>query len=636
MNYLEVWVHSPLAPALGSAIVHSLWQGALIVALLAGTLAAVRSPRARYTAGCLALLALFASFCATFAWQLDHPVPALVTTRILHLPPAPDPANQPFDQLPAPFRAQDYLPWLAPLWIAGVLFFQLRSLAAWWSARRLRGRGVCAAPPVWRARLCELARRLAVGRPVVLLESALAEVPVVIGYLRPVILMPVGLLAGLPAEQVEGILLHELAHIRRHDYLVNLLQILVESMLFYHPAAWWISGLVRAEREHCCDDLAVATQGSALSYATALTALEANRGAMRTTALAATGGSLMKRIHRLLMQPEGPRATPTPIVSAALLTIGAAVVLAAWQTPAPPPPLPPPPPPVQMAQAPQAPQAPVPPVAPSGIPARRLAPVPPTPPGVAPIQADPPSLLPADWPYQKWLTQDVAYIITNAERAAFKGLQSNEEREKFIEQFWARRDPTPGTPLNEFKAEHYRRIAYTNDQYSTPALPGWKTDRGRIYIVYGPPNEKESHSAGSAYRQPGTSTLVKAAYERWMYRWIEGVGTNVIVEFVDQNNDGIYRMTMDPNQEPPTTEATKKYYVQGEVVRPGDYTLAEPTRVLEALVKAGGFKDFANQKKIEIMRLTGERLDFNYKEVIQGRNMSQNVLLQPGDIIVVH
>ena len=154
----------------------------------------------------------------------------------------------------------------------------------------------------------------------------------VIGYIRPVILMPVGLLAGLPARQVEAILLHELAHIRRHDYLVNLMQIVVEGLVFYHPAVWWISGVIRAERENCCDDLAVATQGDALAYAAALTALEQKRGAVRDAVLAATGGSLVKRVRRLLVQPEGPRAALTPVFSAAILTISVAAAMAAWQS----------------------------------------------------------------------------------------------------------------------------------------------------------------------------------------------------------------------------------------------------------------------------------------------------------------
>src|ERR1017187_9214042 len=126
---------------------------------------------------------------------------------------------------------------------------------------QLGRRGVCAAGALWQGRGERLAARMRVSRPVTLLESCLAEVPVVMGYLRPVILMPVGLMTGLPAEQIEAILLHELAHIRRHDYLVNLLQIVVEGLVFYHPAVWWISSVMRAERENCCDDLVVATQG---------------------------------------------------------------------------------------------------------------------------------------------------------------------------------------------------------------------------------------------------------------------------------------------------------------------------------------------------------------------------------------
>ena len=145
-------------------------------------------------------------------------------------------------EVQAQFHAVDYLPWLAPFWIAGVMFFQLRGVASWMAARRLGRRGVCAATASWQALLDRLAARVRLSRPVTLLESCLAEVPVVIGYVRPVILMPVGLLAGLPAGQIESILLHELAHIRRHDYLVNLLQIVVESLVFYHPAVWWISG----------------------------------------------------------------------------------------------------------------------------------------------------------------------------------------------------------------------------------------------------------------------------------------------------------------------------------------------------------------------------------------------------------
>src|SRR5262249_5026425 len=196
------------------------------------------------------------------------------------------------------------------------------------SAAGARGRtGVWGAPHPWRGPLGGLGSRLRLSRPVALLESCLADVPVVIGYVRPVILMPVGLLAGLPLAQIESILLHELAHIRRYDYLINLLQTSVEDLLFYHPGVWWISGVIRVERENGCDDLVVATHGDAHEYAVALAALEQNRWAPREAALAATGGSLMNRIRRLLRQPEGPRPAWTPLFSAGILTTIAAVVL---------------------------------------------------------------------------------------------------------------------------------------------------------------------------------------------------------------------------------------------------------------------------------------------------------------------
>lgn len=153
-------------------------------------------------------------------------------------------------------------------------------------------------------------------------------------------------------------------------------------------------------------------------------------------------------------------------------------------------------------------------------------------------------------PYKKWLNEDVAYIITDEERTAFKRLNTDEEREQFIEQFWLRRDPTPDTVENEYKEEHYRRIAYANDHYAS-GIPGWKADRGRIYIMYGPPDEIESHPSGGTYERPAeegggeTSTF---PFEQWRYRYLEGIGTNIIIEFVDTTMSGEYHMTMDPSE----------------------------------------------------------------------------------------
>ena len=153
-------------------------------------------------------------------------------------------------------------------------------------------------------------------------------------------------------------------------------------------------------------------------------------------------------------------------------------------------------------------------------------------------------------PYKKWLNEDVVYIITDEEKTTFHRLNTNEEREQFIEQFWLRRDPTPDTEENEFKEEHYRRIAYANDHYAS-GIPGWKTDRGRIYIIYGPPDEIESHPSGGTYERPmeeGGGETSTYPFEQWRYRYLEGIGTNIVIEFVDPSMSGEYHMTMDPSE----------------------------------------------------------------------------------------
>jgi GWxTD domain-containing protein len=153
-------------------------------------------------------------------------------------------------------------------------------------------------------------------------------------------------------------------------------------------------------------------------------------------------------------------------------------------------------------------------------------------------------------PYKKWLNEDVAYIISDEERAAFKKLNNDEERETFIENFWLRRDPSPDTEENEFKEEHYRRIAYANEHFAS-GIPGWKTDRGRIYITFGPADEIEDHSSGGFYERPpeeGGGETSTFPFQQWRYRYIEGIGNNIIIEFVDPTMSGEFRMTSDPSE----------------------------------------------------------------------------------------
>ncbi len=459
--------------AITRALAHFIWEGVLIAAIAAAILRTQRSSRIRYAAAALGLLAMAISFAVTVAVLLPpHPVRFVAASRML-LSPLPQDAGTPADA-----TAAGRLSVPALLWMAGVLVLYARSLASWLMAERLRRVGVCAAPAPWQERLDALRRRLALTKPVVLLESCLAETPAVVGFFRPVVLVPLGLLAGLPAAQVEAILLHELAHIRRFDYIVNLLAGLVEGLLFYHPAVWWLARVVRAERENCCDDEVVAATGDRHGYASALASLDEYRWTQsQAAAMAARGGNLMLRIRRILNVPEQPRSAGLPVLSVVVLIAAGALLAAAWPVPQ---------------------------------------------------RPEPPSTT-ARGPYQKWVNEDVAYIIADAERAAFERLQTDEEREHFIEQFWARRDPTPGTVENEFKMEYYRRIAYANDHFKTAALAGWKTGRGRMYIVYGPPDEIESHPAGGDGRGP---------FEQWLYRHIDGIGYQVLVDFADENAIG--------------------------------------------------------------------------------------------------
>ena len=509
MSHLAAWIHTPIAKALGWTLVHFVWEGAVLAAVLMAMLRIFRAEpsRRRYALACLILAAMPLAFGVTLAviWA-RRPVAIPVPINW-----APAAASAGPIAVPEPrfFLAalMDRLAWLVPVWFAGVAFFCARGVAGWAAVRRLRRRGVCAPPPEWQTRLDELAARLRLSRPVALLESCFTDTPVLIGYLRPVILLPLGCLTGLSTAQVECILLHELAHAARHDYVVNLLQSLVEGLLFYHPAVWWVSRAVRAERENCCDDRVVELMGDARAYAATLAALEQRRALAPEAALAATGGNLMKRIRRLTMETRGSQPSVAPAFSAAMLLVIFAAALTAL---------------------------------PAKLPkVRHTAPAPPAAMAAAAATPQEPAAN-VRTPYKKWLDEDAAYIITDQERTAFRNLTTDAERDAFIEQFWLRRDPTPGTLENEFREEHYRRIAYANEHFAS-GIPGWKTDRGRIYITYGPPDEIEDHATGG-------SDVKTYPFQQWRYRYIEGVGTNIIVEFVDRSGNGDFMMTRDPSE----------------------------------------------------------------------------------------
>ncbi|HEV2446356.1 MAG TPA: M56 family metallopeptidase, partial [Candidatus Sulfopaludibacter sp.] len=329
MNAIQALSAHPGVERLGAALLHFLWEGVLIAAVYAAARRAARTSAAsvRYLLACGALASMAAAVVLT--WSMPAPAaPARVAAALP--PPASMAASGAVQNISLMFlggvnRAApaSLLPWVVAVWLAGATALWLRLLGGWILTERLRFRLALPAPREWQRALDRLATRVRVSRPARLLVSALVDAPGVVGWLRPVVLVPAGALTGLPPEQVEALLLHELAHIRRHDYLVNILQSAVEALLFHHPAVWWISGHIRAERELCCDDATVRVTGDAITYARALAGLGPARFG---TAMAASGGPLAQRIARLLGQsrPAARTLSGPGIVAAALLLAAAA------------------------------------------------------------------------------------------------------------------------------------------------------------------------------------------------------------------------------------------------------------------------------------------------------------------------
>ena len=344
----------------GWTLLHSLWQLAIVGVLLAFLLRVAhrRTASTRYVVACLGLTFMFLTPMTTYFFipatgpeivlphaphndnasvqaamelhvsqqiadstrtpdnrsiprsQVDQPAPNAVWS--LPLPGVSKPARL-LDRATSLFAP--YVPWMVLVWAIGVIGLSVRHLGGYLVIRRLSHLGVMPVPESLDQRFRDLKTRLRVTQPVRLLQSILVEVPVVVGWLRPVILAPAAALTGLSPQALEAVMAHELAHVRRGDYLVNLLQTVVETLLFYHPAVWWVSRQIRIEREHCCDDVAVAVCGSRVEYAQALTTLEEGRR-LPQLALAATSrpaaGATLSRIRRILgvSSPDRGRACP--------------------------------------------------------------------------------------------------------------------------------------------------------------------------------------------------------------------------------------------------------------------------------------------------------------------------------------
>ena len=342
MSWIRI-LDEPFFRRVAVALLQFLWQGAAIAAVYAAADGLLRARRARassrYAVACAALAVMVLVPVATF---LRAGSPGAASAGASSGPSAGGAsAAQPSTletagETPAAIvssirglleRAGALRPLWMSAWLAGVVLLSVRLLLGWAVAQRLTRRFAIPARAELAAAVARLSRRLSVSRPVRLLESAAVRVPIAVGTLRPVILLPISAVTGLDPGQLEAVIAHELAHIRRNDYAINLLQSAAETLLFFHPAVWWISSRVRAERENCCDDLAVEVTGDARLYAGALVDLEERRGGRRALVLAADGGDLFHRIARLF-----PSAAPVShtrrmagsLALAALLLTGAA------------------------------------------------------------------------------------------------------------------------------------------------------------------------------------------------------------------------------------------------------------------------------------------------------------------------
>lgn len=305
----DSFIMQSIVNALGWMLIHFLWQGCVIAAVLWLSLkaAARASAQSRYLLGLLASLAVAVVPATTLLLALNRPVASAVSgatelPAISVLAGGLGAGGGPWLQL----ALEPALPLVVGLWALGVVVLSFRTLLGWWAAHRLVRRGVSAAGAELERTLAGLKQRIGVQRAVTLLRSVRVSVPTVVGWMKPIILLPAGVITALPREQLEMVIAHELAHVRRYDYLVNLLQLFIETLFFYHPAVRWISRQVRQEREHCCDDLVVTTCGQPVVYARALTRLESLRDLTVAPALAATGGDLFARVSRIV-QRESPR-----------------------------------------------------------------------------------------------------------------------------------------------------------------------------------------------------------------------------------------------------------------------------------------------------------------------------------------
>ena len=479
-----------LSPWFLSELANHLWQTTVFVGIVAVITRAMRGNRAcvRHAMWLAASvkfavpLSLLVAAGSVFEWPRTRlaavPAPNLFEITRIVAEPVVVPAANPGSGL---------LTWLAgSVWLAGFAIV----LLSWRRALRRSHATVRSAAP---------GRELASGWTDVRVSTEAAG-PAVFGLVRPVLLLPAGIDARLTREELSAVIAHETAHARRYDNLTTALHRVVTAVFWFHPFVWWIGHRLIEERERASDEAAIAAGCSPAVYARGLlkvcrSALDMPQGCMA----GAYSSNLRTRVEGIMKYDEIRRLHP-----ALRFAVGALAMLSLTL-----------------------------PVAAGFLhPAARPAsqePVPaPVPPGEDVQVAETVEL---------WPDVDVVYIIEDLERSAFEDLETEEERRRFIESFWLRRDPTPGTVGNEYREEHYRRIEEANRRFSFGDTDGWRSDRGRIYIVYGEPASIQSTVSGAG--QPASFAI-----QRWRYAYIEGLGANAELTFVDVNRTGDYRLRL--------------------------------------------------------------------------------------------
>lgn len=316
---------------LGAALLHFLWQAALIGVLYLLARRSCTSATGRYRLALMTMLGLALCPVLTFLYLHSHSLnvalkPAHAATLIGTL-------NVAADHAIASWHAHELLPWLVGLWLCGVLALAIRSLRQWARLSKLVA-GATPLPAHWTGRLVWLSERFDVSRPIRLLSSALVPTPMLVGWIRPAILLPASMITGLAPDQLELVIAHELGHVRRLDYLVNLIQVVIETVLFYHPVVHWVSRDARNAREECCDDLVLqVARGDPLVYARTLADLEEMRQdlAVAAPALGIGGGVLLNRVRRIVGVSEALEPLPRSYVWPLFMVL-AALLCVAWRS----------------------------------------------------------------------------------------------------------------------------------------------------------------------------------------------------------------------------------------------------------------------------------------------------------------